>query len=165
MSQNQIKSLIAMLDEAYAGPAWHGPCLKGSLRGVTHREAAWRPARGRHNIWELGVHAAYWKYAARRQILGETAHNFCEPGHNWFPRPPKPGDAGEGEKQWRSDLALLARMHKELRDAVRTLADSALARHPRGSKYTIRRIIAGAAMHDVYHAGQIQLFKRLREKR
>ncbi|HEV2488656.1 MAG TPA: DinB family protein [Candidatus Acidoferrales bacterium] len=163
MPRNQIKYLIAMLDEAYAGPAWHGPCLRGALRGVAPREAAWRPARGRHNIWELAVHAAYWKYAAKRRILGQAGHEFGEAGHNWFLRPLRTS-GGASEKQWRGDLALLARMHKELRDAVRSLNDSALTRRPRGSKYTNRRMIAGVAMHDVYHAGQIQLLKRLRRR-
>jgi hypothetical protein len=31
----------------------------------------------------------------------------------------------------------------------------------KGSKYPNAFVIRGAAMHDVYHAGQIQLLKRL----
>ena len=31
----------------------------------------------------------------------------------------------------------------------------------KGSKYPNTYVIRGAAMHDVYHAGQIQLLKRL----
>ena len=164
MSRNQVKKLIAMLDEAYAGPAWHGPCLREAVRGVTHREAAWRPARGRHNIWELAVHAAYWKYIAVRRILGETAMSFGEPGHNFFSRPMKGTAGSQHAAQWRRDLARLAQMHKELRKAVATLQDSALDRHARGGRHTNRVLIAGEAMHDVYHAGQIQLLKRLRRR-
>jgi DinB family protein len=164
MSRKQVKNLIAMLDEAYAGPAWHGPCLRGSLRGVTHREAIWRPGRGRHNIWELAVHATYWKYAAIRRILGETELSFGEPGHNFFVRPAKGGGDSEQAAQWRRDLARLAQMHKELRKAVGSLQDSALDRHARGGRHTNRVLIAGEAMHDVYHAGQIQLLKRLRQR-
>lgn len=155
MSRNQVKKLIAMLDEAYAGPAWHGPCLRGSLRGVTHREAAWRPAPGRHNIWELAVHAAYWKYVTVRRILGKTDLRFGEPGRNFFVRPPKGSGASEQSAQWRRDKDLLARMHKELHAAVSSLEDSALDNRT-------RHLIASVTMHDVYHAGQIQLLKRLR---
>ena len=39
----------------------HGTNLKGSTRRVTPVQAAWRPAPSRHDIWELVVHAAYWK--------------------------------------------------------------------------------------------------------
>ncbi|HKW90018.1 MAG TPA: DinB family protein [Candidatus Acidoferrales bacterium] len=164
MPQVQVKELIAMLDEAYAGPAWHGPCLRQSLRGVTPRAAARRPGRGRHNIWELAVHATYWKYVAIRRILGETELRFGEPGHNFFERPAKGAGASEQAALWRRDLARLARMHKELRKAVGSLEDSLLDRRARGGRHTNRVLIAGEAMHDVYHAGQIQLLKRLNAK-
>lgn len=164
MPRIQVKNLIAMLDEAYEGPAWHGPCLRGSLRGVTHREAAWRPGPGRRNIWELAVHATYWKHVATKRILGETELEFGEPGHNFFLRPAKGRGASEQATQWRRDLARLAEMHKELRKTVNSLQDSALDRRARGGRHTNRVLIAGMAMHDVYHAGQIQLLKRLGSK-
>lgn len=64
MSDSAVKLLLRLLDESYEKSAWQGPNLKGSLRGVHAAQAAWRPAPGRHNVWELVVHAAYWKYAA-----------------------------------------------------------------------------------------------------
>ena len=64
--------LIAMVDEGFEGKAWHGPTLRGSLRGVTARQAAWRPAPRRHNIWELTVHAAYWKHTVRRRLAASS---------------------------------------------------------------------------------------------
>ena len=159
MAERSIANLLALLDEAYTGPAWHGPCLRGSLRGVTHREAAWRPVPGRHSIWELAVHAAYWKYAVRRRLLGEKRGSFAEPGSNWFKRGAvsKEKDA----KAWRRDLALLARAHRELRAAVSQLTESDLDHPSRRSSQKPRQMIAGVALHDVYHAGQIQLLKRL----
>jgi uncharacterized damage-inducible protein DinB len=163
MSSKQIQPLLALLDEAYAGPAWHGPCLRGSLRGVTHREAAWRPAPGRHSIWELTIHAAYWKYAVRRRLLGEKRGKFAEQGSNWFER--QPGTNEKSAKAWRRDLALLGRTHQELCAAVSQLTDAALDRSSRGATQKPRRMIAGIALHDVYHAGQIQLLKRLVRKR
>ncbi len=62
----QIRLLLRELDQAYDKKAWHGTTLRGSLRGLTVKEARWRPARGRHNIWELVLHAAYWKYERSR---------------------------------------------------------------------------------------------------
>jgi hypothetical protein len=53
-----INVLLANLDEAYERKAWHGPNLRGSLRGLSLDEVKWRPAEGRHNIWELTLHAA-----------------------------------------------------------------------------------------------------------
>lgn len=60
------ETLLALLDEAYDHRSWHGTNLRGALRGLPSAVAAWRPEPMRHNIWELVVHAAYWKYAVRR---------------------------------------------------------------------------------------------------
>jgi DinB family protein len=156
MPRKEIKDLLSLLDQAYAGPAWHGPCLRVALRGVTHRAAARRPGPGRNSIWELVVHLAFWKYAVRRRLLGEKRGNFPEKGRNFFPRPIE-----LKARAWQRDLALLARMHKELRATAASLDDSALDRRSRGSRQTPRYMIAGIAMHDTYHGGQIQLLKRL----
>ncbi len=66
--------LLDLLDEAFDKKSWHGPNLRGSIRGVTAQQAAWRPGPDRHNIWELTLHAAYWKYVVRRRLT------FCEDG-------------------------------------------------------------------------------------
>jgi hypothetical protein len=92
----------------YERKAWHGPNLRGSLRGVTAEEALWRPAPGRHCIWELAVHCAYWKYAVRRKLTAVKRGAFPRKGSNWLP----PGDS------WEADLRLLREEHLALRDAV-----------------------------------------------
>ena len=148
--------LLAILDEAYDRPAWHGPNLRGSLRRMTAREAAWRPAPGRHNIWEIAVHAAYWKYAVRRRLTGEKRGSFPLRGSNWFERP-----ATGGTGSWEDDLRLLDAMHRALRAAVAGLRGADLVRVPPGGRNSVARLVAGAALHDVYHAGQIRGIKRL----
>ena len=87
MVHPEIEQLLGLLDEAYIRAAWHGPNLRGSIRGLTVREASWRPKSGRHNIWEIVVHAAYWKYAVKRQLIGEKRGSFSLHGSNWFTRP------------------------------------------------------------------------------
>ncbi len=79
--------LLDGLDEAFDKKSWHGPNLRGAIRGVTASQAAWRPTEDRHNIWELTLHAAYWKYAVRRKILREKRGSFVLPGSNFFERP------------------------------------------------------------------------------
>ena len=56
----EIAHLLEIIDRAYNRKSWHGTNLRGSIRGVTSQQASRRPARGRHNIWEIVVHAAYW---------------------------------------------------------------------------------------------------------
>ena len=160
MPQPQIEVLLRNLDQAFDRKAWHGTNLRGSLRGLTARQAAWRPAPGRHNIWEIAVHAAYWKYAARRRLTGEKRGSFALKGSNWFAR-----TSANSEKEWRADLALLEREHHLLRDVVKTLPNRKLHRPPVGTPWSALDTILGVALHDVYHPGQIQLLKRLQKSR
>src|SRR5712691_6604009 len=108
--------LLDLLDEAFDKKSWHGPNLRSSIRGVTAEQAAWRPRPGGHNIWELTLHAAYWKYVVRRRITGDKRGSFIVPGSNFFPRPVKLTEAA-----WRADVEILAAEHKKLRDVVASL--------------------------------------------
>jgi hypothetical protein len=146
--------LLHQLDTAYDHKAWHGPTLKGVLRGVPADLAGWRPAPDRHTIWELVVHCAYWKYAVRRQLTGEDRGSFALAGSNWFVRP-------DGDARWPNERRLLDAEHTALRIAVAELDPALLDRTPEGSTHTRAALIAGVAAHDLYHAGQIQLMKRL----
>jgi hypothetical protein len=152
----EISLLLRIVDQAYEMKAWHGPNLRGSIRGLEVGTAAWRPAPGRHNIWEIIVHAAYWKYIVRRRLRGEKKGSFPLRGSNWFVRP-----EAMTPEAWRSDIALLEDIHRRMRAAIAGLKPGDLARVPPGSRVSNAASICGIACHDVYHAGQIQLLKRL----
>ena len=155
-----LNPLIAMLleitDQAFDRKSWHGTTLRGALRGLTPEEALWRPAAGRHNIWELALHAAYWKYAVRRRLAGDATGSFERKPSNW-PEIPSPADASA----WKRDVGFLESEHRKLRDTIRNLRPADLStRSPRGV-WTYAEEIHGIAAHDLYHTGQIQLIKRL----
>ena len=146
--------LLALLDEAYQRKTWHGPNLLQSFRGVTAKQAAWRPAPGRHNIWEFTLHAAYWKYAVRRRLQGGKRGSFVLKGRNFFARPEK-GKATEAA--WRADQEILDAEHWAMMDTLRKALESPLSEKN-------LKMIYGVAFHDVYHAGQIRLLRRLQER-
>jgi uncharacterized damage-inducible protein DinB len=150
----QVGLLLGLIDEAFDKRAWHGTNLRGALRGIDAPQASWRPGPGRHNIWELALHAAYWKYAVRRRLTGEKRGAFGEKGSDWFARP-------GGEAAWERDLAHLVREHRLLRDEVARLRDQDLPRRVGRSRWTHAAMVRGIASHDLYHAGQIQLLKRM----
>jgi len=158
-SAKHVRATLARLEnllgEAYDQRAWHGPNLKGLLRGVTARQAAFRIHPDRHNIWELIVHCAYWKYTVTRLLTGAARGSFLLEGSNWFERPVE-----LSEKAWRADRELLETQHRLLLQAVAALTDRDLDQKPGGSKHTVARLVAGAAAHDLYHAGQVAMLKR-----
>jgi hypothetical protein len=147
---------LAIIDQAYDQRSWHGTNLRGAIRGLPAARAAWRPAPSRHNIWEIVVHAAYWKYAVWRRFSGAGRGSFPIKGSNWFRRPVEKTEAA-----WRADVALLEQMHRHLREALGRLSDGELGRTPAGSTVSNFALICGIAAHDLYHAGQIQLLKKL----
>lgn len=152
----EIELLIAQLEQAFRRKSWHGTNLLGSIRGLDVETAAWRPAPGRHNIWELIVHTAYWKYSVYRRFAGDTGLRFPVKGSNWFDRTTETTEA-----ELRADIRLLKDHHQLLVAAVEAFPPKKLRSIPRGSSTTYLDLAIGVAAHDLYHAGQIQLLKRL----
>jgi hypothetical protein len=153
-----IPLLLEIVDQAFDRRAWHGTPLWGALRGLTPRQALWRPGRGRHNIWEVVLHTAYWKYIVRRRLLRDAALEFPRRGADW-PRLPDRPDAAA----WKRDVALLREQHGALRAAIARFPTGRLRRKGWRSTWTNVQHIYGIASHDLYHAGQIQLIKRLQK--
>ncbi len=153
VAADEIAFLERALHEAWNAQAWHGPTLRGSLRRVSAAEAARRPGARRHSIWALALHCAYWKHRVRCRITGDESR--FERGPSNFPAVP----AAATDRAWKEDLALLDRTHAALLEAVRGLDAAELdAPAPRRSR---RDQILGIAFHDIYHAGQIRLIRKL----
>jgi hypothetical protein len=73
-------------------------------------------------------------------------------GSNWF---------DVSGRSWPDDVRMLIGEHRALRAAVVALPPSALDRRVHGRSDSAAYTIRGIAAHDLYHAGQIQLLKRL----
>lgn len=148
--------MLRQIDQAFNARSWHGTNLYGSIRGMKPEMAAWRPEPDRHNIWELIVHCAYWKYTVVRRITGEARGSFALSGSNFFLRPEE-----TTLKALKEDISLLKRYHENLVETVSRMKPSQLDDVSQGGAMTNRDVIIGIAAHDLYHAGQIQLIKRL----
>ncbi len=85
--------------------------------------------------------------------------SFPLKGSNWFRRPA--GAAASIDTEWTTDLALLDDTHDALRAAVVRVSAADLSRTPPGKKVSNFALLSGVAAHDLYHAGQIQILKRL----
>jgi uncharacterized damage-inducible protein DinB len=153
---NELALLLRIIDDGFSKRAWHGTNLRGAIRGLSLAEAAWRPSPARHNIWEIVVHAAYWKYAVRRRLEGGKRGSFALKGSNWFPR-----SRDMGLTLWYEDVQLLEREHELLREVASALPVSKLHTKTPGGSVTTTTLLYGISHHDVYHAGQIQVLKRL----
>lgn len=151
-----IRALVETLERAYRKKSWHGTGLRGSLRLLEPEARTWRPGPGRANAWELLVHAAYWKYIVLKALEPKAGHAFGERGSNFFPR-----EAGLSDMDWRADLGRLDRFHHALVLAAGRLRPRDLDRPALGRKESAFTLLAGVAAHDLHHAGQVQLIRRL----
>jgi hypothetical protein len=152
------EQLLAALRRAFDGRSWHGPNLKAALRGLEPKAVFFRPAPGRHSVYDLVLHAAYWKYVVRRRLTGEKRGSFAFEGSNFF-KEPQVKDA----RAVKAALSQLDLEHSALRDLVESLPEAAFA--ARFGRWSAEEMIAGVAAHDLYHAGQIQLVKKFYTER
>ncbi len=157
MANLPLSSVIEIIDPPKGFKPWHGgPTLMGSLRGVDHDQASWKPAPDRHSIWELALHIAYWKYSVCRYMDENTGKGFERSPANW------PEVENASADSWKRDKDLIRLHHRALTEAIRNFPDHRLDEKIAADKdWTFSQLIAGIVAHDTYHIGQIQLMKRI----
>ena len=143
------------LRRAFYGGAWHGDSLFEILTGVTAAQAAARPIKNAHSIWELVLHIAAWDGAVQRRMTGVAVQvsdaEIFRPGTD------------TSEAAWGKTLEEVRRVHDELTAAVTHFPEASLLKPVPGKKgahYTFGYMLDGLAQHELYHAGQISLLKK-----
>lgn len=142
------------LSRAYSGKAWHGPSLRFILRGISAEQAAARPIPNAHSIWELVLHIVAWDKAVRERILSGKSTSL-PPEENF------PAVAEVSEAAWKRTFKQLDQEHKALLAAIRQFPDAKLDRKLGNRDYSYYITMHGAVQHDLYHAGQIAILKKL----
>jgi hypothetical protein len=145
---NRTETLVRVLNEGFGAGAWHGPDLAAAIADVTPDIAYRRPAPGRHNIAEVALHHAWVVRNVVSQLTGQAADPFPLEGEDWFVL------NHASDLNWADIVRLLGAQQQKLVDAVTTVALPG----PNSDPFDI---ILGVTCHAVYHAGQIQLVKRL----
>ena len=154
-SSSSESTLIAeQLRRAFDGDAWHGPALLELLQDLDAATAAAKPLPDVHSIWELVLHIAVWDAAAGRRLNGEQTQPT---GTANFPIVPRPTEAA-----WRKTIADTKRTHDVLVKTVRVLPESRLRERVPGKKYDFYFMLHGVVQHELYHAGQIAILKKMR---
>lgn len=142
-----------VLREGYGPGAWHGPDLAAALAEVTPALALWRPVAGRHNIAEVALHHAYCVRAVRTQLSGRAAEPFVITGEDWF-------DVSDEQRlSWSEIRAAVDSEQQRLRELVGDL-EAGTIRSPLSPDERFG-LVLGITCHAIYHAGQVQLIKRL----
>lgn len=151
---SEAARIADQLRRAFDGTAWHGPALLELLEDVDVPTAAAKPLNDVHGIWELVLHIAAWDGAACRRLAGEKTQ---PKGAENFPVvPPKPTAA-----QWRRTIRHASGAHHTLVKTVERLPDARLWERVPGKRYDFYHMLHGVVQHELYHAGQIAILKKV----
>ena len=151
---NLPDTLADQLKLASDGGAWHGPSLREALDGVTAAEAVQHPIPGAHSIWELVLHIRATCELVRRRTRGNSAQ--LTPEEDW-PLVPE-----ATEENWKRDVAAAFEASTRLQNAVRAFPSDDLGQPLLPNPpYTAFTQFIGITQHDVYHAGQIVLLRKM----
>jgi nicotinate-nucleotide pyrophosphorylase (carboxylating) len=150
---SEVSRILDQLRRAWEGDAWHGTPLSKILANVPASLAAGRPVTDAHSIAEIVLHLAAWHEAASRRLQGQEYEP--PPSENW------PEVTGLSEPAWQNTLFELRRSFEELCVGVEDLDDDHLLRPVAGKNYSFYVLLHGIVQHDLYHAGQIALLKKL----
>lgn len=145
--------LARVLEEGYGPGAWHGPDMKAALEDVTSEMAFRRPAPGRHSIAEIALHHAFCVRSVRGRISGAEPEPFVLPGEDWFPVD------GPATLSWTKIRKVVESEQRRLVEAVEGISSGRVASSLSGAERL--EAVLGITCHAVYHAGQVQLVKRL----
>jgi uncharacterized damage-inducible protein DinB len=154
---SETARIADQLRRAFQGDAWHGDSLLEILDGVTAAQAAARPLKHAHTIWELVLHITAWDSAVLRRLAGAAVDLSDEQN---FPSVMDPS-----ENAWRRTIEQARKVHNELVQAVEAFPDERLAEKVPGKKsepdwYDFYYMLHGVVQHELYHAGQIALLKK-----
>ncbi|HEY6768289.1 MAG TPA: DinB family protein [Candidatus Sulfotelmatobacter sp.] len=150
---SEAARIADQLRRAFDGVAWHGPALMELLEDVPAGTAAARPLENIHSIWELVLHIAVWDKAATVRLAGQKTQ---PEGTDNFPVVPEPTF-----RNWRRAIRESTVTHNALVKTVESLPDSRLRERVPGKRYDFYHNLHGVVQHELYHAGQIAILKKV----
>jgi len=145
--------LPRLINEGHNTGAWHGSDFLTAIAGVDAATAARRPAPERHAIGEIVLHHAYWIRVVRGRLTGVALEPFVLEGEDWFEW------SDESRLSWVEVCQALLTELQRLRDTVQSI-NTGLVSSPLNAEKRFDQVL-GIAMHAAYHAGQIELVKKL----
>ena len=160
MARAALDQYLYLLDEAFAGEDWHS--LMSNLKDLAPEDWLWLPPSGARPIAEMVAHLAACKNMYGNHAFGDASLTWDDPLAN--EKVLKEPTAEEIERL----VSFLKDAHVRLRGQVDALADDAeLARQRRtnwGDMAETRWIVKSMIEHDLYHAGEINRMRALRQE-
>lgn len=149
----EARRIADQLERAFEGDAWHGSSMSEILTGISAEQAAARPFRQVHSIWEIVLHVSAWQRTVRERLEGRPIEALPDEV-DW----PEVGD--RSPSAWADAIEELRAEYEQLRDEALRWADRDLEEKTEGQRYTVYEMLHGVVQHNLYHAGQIAILAK-----
>ncbi len=155
MAAERVSELLDLLDEAFDGTRWHS--LLRNLESVTPDDWRWVAPGGRRSIRDIVAHVGGCKFMYDNRAFGDGTYTWDDP----------PVAGGEALAAISSAIEWLRQGHGRLHRSIAALDDDELSRprgHHSGTTRETRWVIKTMIEHDLYHAGEINYIRTLRQQ-
>ncbi|MEA2238217.1 MAG: hypothetical protein QOC81_2941 [Thermoanaerobaculia bacterium] len=146
----EIERILDQLNRSWGGPSWTGVDIQPLLDGITDEQARARPLPNAHSIFELAAHMSTWMNAVADRLGGSTQE--LTDAEDW---------RDVTNLAWPDAITAMENAHSRLSDVIARLTPDDLDKKVAGRKYTIYVMLHGVIQHNLYHAGQIGLLKKV----
>lgn len=134
------------------------PSLSEALEGLTAAQAAWKPARERHSIWQIVSHLILWKRGVLSAWDGNPPDEEQLEAADWK-------EAAGSDADWEKDRRTLLDISAQFLTRAQALNDTELSRriiwYKSGAAQPLAMRIVRVTTHDIYHSGQIRYLRAL----
>jgi len=155
MMTEEIKRIHKNISGVYDGSPWYGDNIIAYLSGVSAEMAAKKLEKLNHSIVEIVCHMTAWRYFVIEKMKGNAAYEVWDTDLNWQKI------VSLTETEWQSIKDELLKSQTQLLLQIEQMQESLLTAPVDGRKYNFRLMLQGIAQHDIYHAGQISMIKKL----
>lgn len=138
-------------------PLYGGPSLTEAIDDVNAETALFRLHDGGRCIWEITLHAAYWRREVAHALTDGDLSRMQRGPENWPALPKAANDAA-----WRADRDELEASEWAFHEALDRFDIKRWRSKPKtGGDWTLGQLAIGLLAHDAYHVGQIVLLKKV----
>jgi uncharacterized damage-inducible protein DinB len=146
----EIERILDQLNRAWGGPSWTGVDIRPLLDDLTDAQARAHPLPNLHSIIELVAHMTVWMDVVSIRLTGKAKELTAE--EDWRDVTQLP---------WAEAVGEMENAVSRLSDAVARLSVDDLDKIVAGRDYTMYVMLHGVIQHNLYHAGQIAILKKI----
>jgi uncharacterized damage-inducible protein DinB len=146
----EIERILDQVNRAWGGPSWTGVEVQSLLDEIPDDQARAHPLPGAHSIIELVAHITAWMNVVSDRLGGQAKK--LSPEEDW---------RDVTQLTWLEAIIAIENAQSRLCDVIARMTSDDLDKIVPGRDYNAYVMLHGVIQHNLYHAGQIGLLKKV----